>query len=558
MSSSIESTARVEASVTLSGEQLDAHLCDRRADVATFFADINQSQHPVVAVEAWTIGMRALKNAQAAAEEARLKDIGGSLLADLDRQLKTHIESQQKQIAAVLTRFFDPKDGEVSQRLASFLADGGVLARLLDQYLAPQNSVLAQALARQLGDTSPLFKKLSPTDSEGVVKVLEAQLRGVMKSGHEEMERALDPLAEDGAVARFLRSLREELKGADDDRAKQLGTALAALNANDENSLLSRLVRETNGARRDVLEAVNPDKAGSPLEILKTSLTRLLHEQGANQVAMAKQQQERQVAFEKEVREALARIETRRAHSQKSTHGGFDFEDAVFAFVKGTTQCAPCVLDPTGTTAGVGRCKKGDAILRFTAESAFAGAGVVFETKRESGYTVQKALDELDAARKNRDAVAGVFVMARSHATDAFPAFARYGNNVLVIWDQDDAATNAYLQAAVMLGMGLATRSKTVGEPSDINALRDIEARIEAELKTLGSMEKHNESIRKNSDGISDDIRKARKGLEALVAKAQSTLRALNISVGDEAAERQTPISLPQATTEAPSAEDAA
>jgi hypothetical protein len=52
----------------------------------------------------------------------------------------------------------------------------------------------------------------------------------------------LDPLEKDGAVGRFLRSLREELQTADDDRAKQLAAALAALDANDETSLLNRLV----------------------------------------------------------------------------------------------------------------------------------------------------------------------------------------------------------------------------------------------------------------------------------------------------------------------------
>ncbi|HWO13315.1 MAG TPA: hypothetical protein VNN80_27630, partial [Polyangiaceae bacterium] len=68
--------------------------------------------------------------------------------------------------------------------------------------------------------------------------VLEEQLRAVMGEGHTELVRAFDPLAEDGAVARFLRSLREEPKGADEDRQKQLSAALAALDANDEGSLL--------------------------------------------------------------------------------------------------------------------------------------------------------------------------------------------------------------------------------------------------------------------------------------------------------------------------------
>jgi hypothetical protein len=461
------------------------------------------------------------------------------------------VEQQQRTIGAVLARFFDPTDGQVSQRLAAFVDDHGVLARLLDKYLGPQNSVLAEALAKQVGETSPLFKKLSPTESTGLVKVLEAQLRAVMGESHAELVRALDPLAEDGAVARFLKSLRDELRGADEDRQKQLSAALAALDANDESSLLSRLVRETHRARQEVLAAVNPDAPSSPMAILKASLTKLLQEQASTQLDLAKRQEERQSLFEKEVREALVRIETKRTQDQKTTRGGLDFEDAVMSFVRVATQGAPCVFDVTGATAGVGRCKKGDAVLRFTAESAFADAGVVFEAKRDGACTIQKALDELDAARKNRDAVAGVFVMARSHASDVFPRFARYGSNVLVTWDEQDPATDAWLHAAILLGMALVTRARTAGDAGDIAALRDIEARIEGELGRLERMEKHSDAIRKNVDGIGDEIRKAHKALELLLRKAQSTLRALNVEVSDEPAEVSSPITLPKGSLEA-------
>src|SRR5690606_34774287 len=135
--------------------------------------------------------------------------------------------------------------------------------------------------------------------------------------------RALDPLAEDGAVARFLKSLRDELKGADEDRAKQLAAALAALDANDDTSLISRLARDTHAARQVVLEAVNPDAPGSPMAIMRTTLANLLKEQGAVQLEMQRQQHARQERFEKEVREALARMETKRNHDQKSARGGF-------------------------------------------------------------------------------------------------------------------------------------------------------------------------------------------------------------------------------------------
>ncbi len=538
-------TAQLEVAVVYGSDEVAANVRDRRPDSLALFRALDEAQREQLVLDAWSIGLRALHNAHAAAQESKLQDVGEALVSDLDRQLRAHVEQQQATIAAVLARFFDSKDGLVTQRLAAFVDDQGVLARLLDKYLGPQNSVLTEALARQVGEASPIFKKLSPDESGGLVKVLEGHLRAVMNQGHAEIVRALDPLAEDGAVARFLRSLRNELKDADEDRAKQLSAALAALDANDESSLLSRLVRETHRAREEVLSAVNPDAPSSPMSILKTSLTKLLREHGTTQTELAKQHEARQAQFEKEVREALTRIETKRTQDQRSTRGGLDFEDSVISFVRSATHGAPCIFDVTGATAGVGRCKKGDAVLRFTGESAFAGAGVVFEAKRDATYTVQRAIDELDAARKNRDATAGVFVMARSHASNIFPRFARHGGNVLVTWDDQDPSTDAHLHAAVLLGMALVTRSRTTGDAGDISALRDVEARIEAELSRLDKMEKHSDAIRKNVDGISDDVRKAQKALDLLLRKAQSALRALNVEIQDEEAEKGSPIALP-------------
>lgn len=226
-------SAQLDVTLLFSSDFVRADVCDYRPNTISLFSELTAEQREQLAHDAWSIGLRALAGAYTQAQEATLQDVGTALLQDIDRQLRAHIELQQHTISAVLGKFFDPADGQVTQRLASFVDDHGVLARLLEKYVAPQNSVLVQTLARQVGESSPLFKKLSPTDSEGLVKVLDTQLRSVMDDGHAELVRALDPLAEDGAVARFLRSLRDELKGADEDRAKQLSTALAALDAND-------------------------------------------------------------------------------------------------------------------------------------------------------------------------------------------------------------------------------------------------------------------------------------------------------------------------------------
>ncbi|MBZ4418660.1 hypothetical protein [Myxococcus sp. RHSTA-1-4] len=98
---------------------------------------------------------------------------------------------------------------------------------------------------------------------------------------------------------------------------------------------------------------------------------------------------------------------------------------------------------------------------------------------------------------------------------------------------------------AAPLGMALVTRSRTTGDAGGLAAMRDVEARIEHELSRLAKMEKHSDTIRKNADGISEEIRKAQKALDLLLRKAQDTLRALNVELHDEGAEQGSPIGLP-------------
>lgn len=542
---SLLSSSQLEAEVVVDSETVGADITDRRAEAVDLFGDLSDLQRGQLAVDAWSIGLRALRNAHVQAQEARLADVGAALLEDLDGQLKAHVEQQQRTIATVLARYFDPSDGQVSQRLQAFVADEGALAQLLDRQLGAHNSVLAETLAHQVGEKSTLFRKLSPTETDGLVKVLERQLRGVMDEGHGELVKALDPLAEDGAVARFLRSLREELKSADEDRAGQLAKAMAALDANDESSLLSRLVRETARARQSLLHAVNPDAPDSPMAALKTTLTTLVNEHAASQQELLKEQRERQDKLEKEIREALTRLETRREADKRGPRGGLDFEGAVVDFAAAALRGAPCVLESTGSTIGLRtRSKKGDAVVRFTSESAFEGAAVVFEAKQDASYTVQRALAELDEARANRGACAGVFVMAESHASQIFPRFARFGQNVLVTWDESDSATDPYLEAAILLGLGLVTRVRATADEGDIAALHDIESRIETEVSRLERMEKSNDQIRRHSDVIGDEVRKAKKQLDLLLQRANETLKALNVQILDERAERESPIAL--------------
>jgi hypothetical protein len=534
------------ARVTVADTAIEAVLRDARADIRLHFEQLAPEQRAQLAVDAWTIGLRAMANAHAQAQEARLADVSRTLLEDLDAQLTAHVKRSEDTIVQGLRRYFDPADGQVTERLRAFIDDQGALAKLLDRFVGPRNSVLAETLAKQVGEQSVLFKKLSPTDSEGLIKALEKRIDEVLAANQRCLQQALDPLAADGAVARFLKQLSNDLASSNKTHAEQLAAALAALDANDEQSLLRKLVRETGEARESLLRAMNPADPGSPIAAIRTAIADGLAKQSADQEAFLKSQRERQEQLEKEMREALSRLETRREANDNSPRGGVDFEKAVAEFIGNVVRGAPIAVEETGNTVGARRgCKVGDFVLRYTAEHVFAGAAVAVEAKHDASYTEQNALDELDVARANRGAQVGLFIMAASHAPPSFPRFKRCGQNVLVRWDENDPRTNPWLEAGLAVALFLVSRTKSVGSEGDLAALRDVEERIQAELKRIEKMEDCTHGIRRNCDNLEEELGKARKQFGLLLREAKETLAALNIELVEEAAERACPLEVP-------------
>jgi hypothetical protein len=538
-------TTDLDVRISGTEDTVDVHVLDRRGDALAVFGDLTPELQRQLASDAWAIGLRALGNARAQAREARLTEIGDRLVADLDDKLARQLDEHQRGLAASLAKFFDPSDGSLCRRITELVADEGALARQLGKYVGPEHSVLVEALRGLVGEASPLLRRLAESGDESVVKAIEDRFAAALDASQRELARALDPTTEDSPIRRFLVSLRDDMAKADRDRSKQQAAALAAIDANDEGSLISRLLRETQQARESVLAAINPDAPDSPMAAIRTSIEGMLARQSARQEKLAI-----------EMREAVARIETRRADDAKSPRGGLTFEDAVAEFVAEAVADGPYIAETTGAATGsVARCKKGDVVVRFTGDSAFAGAAVVFEAKRDSSYTIRRALEELDAARKNREACAGVFVMAASHAPAGFPRFARHGNNVLVQWDEADPAAMVNLRAALYVGMALVSQPRTASDPEGASAVNDLVLRLETEITRIEKMEKLAESARRSNDGMLDELRKARRATEVMVRDATSALRALHVEVTDESTLARTPItfSATAGTSPAPS-----
>jgi hypothetical protein len=534
-----ELVARVEASDTT----LKACLEDSRSDVLARFTGLNPAQQEQLARESWRIGLSAVLTAHASAQEAKLADVGRTLVEDVTAQLEQHLERQQSGMKAVMDRFFDPKDGQVTERLQAFVADKGVLANKLNEFFSGDGSVLAQTLARQVGENSPLLKRLSPTESEGVVQLLERQVKAALAANRDDVTKALDPAAEGTPVARFLSKLQKELKEAGGAQSEQLAKALAALDQNDERSLVSRLVRESRASQESLRKALNPQAPDSPLGIVRKTLEELLEQRLGRHDQRLEALQKAQAEFQLELCTAVARLETRKNERAGNPQGGDDFEGRVLEFLTHASPTGACVVEATGSTAGaIKGCKVGDAVVRFTEESAFFGSAMVVEAKRNRTYQVGDALSELETAMRNRGATTGLFVLAKASASPTFPRFARYGSKLLVVWDADDEVSSGLLHGAIIAGLALAQRKNAVRDGGDINALADIENRLLKEVERLEKMDCEAEKIGKSAGKIRDEVRKATIELRRVVDKGKATLRALQVEVHEEQVEVENPI----------------
>lgn len=461
----------LDATVQL-GETLSVSLVDRRPDSIDFFNHFAETQRGQIAGEAWQIGLRALESAQASANAARLEDVGKTLLADVQSKLQAHVDAETREVEAQLRKFLDPKDGQLMQRLDGLLKDGGELANLLHRHTGP-GSKLQTTLTATIG---PLLKALSPTEQDGVVATLRRQVEEVVRASHVAVQEALDPMRDKSAAGRFLAGLTEKLKVAGAAQEQRLAQVTAALDANNEQSLLSQLLRETRAAQQKVLVALNPSDERSLLAPLKKTIEDLLSGYQRQQMEAIEAQRIRQAAFEQNVLEKVTRLETRKDALRRGIKAGQAFEVHVFEFVRSALGGGPFLVDFTANTAAIGSTRKlGDVVVDFTSESRFAGSRVVIEAKDREGVTQKKALEELAAARQLRGAQVGVFVLSSMAVGErsGFPAFARCGCDILVQWHPDEPASDAYLHAAVLLAMALAARLQ---QGVAVDGLKEIEA----------------------------------------------------------------------------------
>ena len=446
------------------------------------------------AAAALRVGVLAIRAASGQIDGATIREAGGALVAEVREILSARVTEMNERVASTLTQYLDPQNGALPQRIQALVRQDGELERLLRSHVGADDSLLARSLAAHVGEGSPLFRLLSPTDGEGLRAQLATMIEGALaeQRGHILREFSLD--SKDSALSRMLREF--SLDG--------------------EGSAMNRLSKMLASASGQIEKNLSLDDEGSSLSRLKRQL-----EATVDRVARDN------VEFQTQMREALARLDTRKKEEARTPRHGLVFEERLGALLASEAQRLGDVYEATGDSTGnIKNCKVGDYVTELGAESAAAHARIVWEAKDKQASSVRAAIEEIDEARRNRQAQVGVFVFSSKTAPEGLEPLQRQGNDILVVWDADDAASELVIRAAYSLARSLAVRERRAGCDSQA-ALAELERAARGVEKQVGYLEEvrkwaetvrgHGEKIVDRTIRMADELRREVERLDAQI-----------------------------------------
>lgn len=130
--------------------------------------------------------------------------------------------------------------------------------------------------------------------------------------------------------------------------------------------------------------------------------------------------------------------------------------------------------------------------------------------------TLKDALDEIDTARKNRDAGVGLFAHSRRTAPAGLESLARHGNDIVVVWVSEDETSDAYLKAGFMAAKALTVRARleNAERVADFQAIDKSLAEIQRQVKYLDEIKTWTGTIKSNAEKVIDRVERMQKALD--------------------------------------------
>lgn len=417
------------------------------------------------------LGVLALKQVQARLDVDVVRSEGERLLNGLEVKLSTYRDTLTHDVAGALQQYFDPQSGRFTERIERLIKKDGELEQVLRSHVGPAESELQRTLKAHFGEGSPLLTLLAPDASTGFLSALRTTVDSIVTEQRDQILGEFSLNNKEGALTRLVEELSQKHAKLTSDLQGSVNEVVGEFSLDDENSALSRLVRRVEQAQQKISGEFSLDSDQSALARMKKELMGELEKHGASNEK-----------FQRDVVAALQALQARRTEAQRSTTHGQVFEDAVCALVETESQKTGDIATRTGNTTGLTKnCKIGDVVITLGADSVAAGAKIVVEAKESASYGLEKSLAEIDEARKNRGASVGLFVHSRRTAPIGLSPLARYGQDIVIVWDAEDERTDVVLVAGLAVAKALSIRAETHSKEQTADfesverAIREIE-----------------------------------------------------------------------------------
>jgi hypothetical protein len=490
------------------------------------------------ALAALRLGVLALRQANGVVDAQAVRTEGDRLVGAVRELLVGHAGEFFTTISTTLSQYFDPAKGDLPQRLERLIKKDGDLEGMLCRHLDGEASTLARTLTQHLGEQSPIFRLLSPSQSEGILAALTSTLETALQVQREHILGQFSLDDANSALSRLVSELTDTNGQLKKDLTEDLTRIRSEFSLDNRNGALFRLVARVEKARKTIIEQFSQDNEDSALCRLsrllentsskvessltlddeKSPLSRLRRElfQAIENLTTANKD------FHGEVRETLAVLKARREEAARGTAHGLDFQEAVKPALRSEAQRLGDIFEDTCNKTGRNAyCKKGDFVISLGPDSAASGARIVCEAKEDRSYDVPAALTEIHEARENRNADLGIFIFSKAAAPEGMELLARHGQDVLVIWDRDDPNTDILLRAALSIARAIAVRERAAKAKSaaDFDAIDQALAKIAKDAEQLADIDTWAGTIQKTSRKILDRVQKVRDGLDTQVER---------------------------------------
>lgn len=461
-------------------------------------------------VTALKVGVLSLKAARGTLDSDTVRREGDRLMEQLGERLNSWRGTFEERVSGSLSHYFDPGQGIFVERVNRLTKADGELVTVMQQQVKDAQQGLATVFNQFIGENSLLLKALDPSGDNQLVTNLQRTLDAVVQTQNTSILGQFSLDNKDGALVRFLGELTSKHGDLNLALSRDMQSVVAEFSLDKPDSALRRLVGRVEAAQRSLTSELSLDNDNSAIKRMYVMLQE--HQRATL---------EQNVRLQETLSAAVQALQARREEAAKSTRHGLEFEAALGEHLRGLVTAGGDIVQDTGATTGViPSCKVGDHVITIGPEKLASGARIVVEAKESASYDLNKTLQEADLARRNRDAAVCVFVHSTKTAQDSIPAFQRYGHDLVVRWDAEDAAGDVWLKAAIMVAGALSVKAASHSK-QDAASFAKIDGAIERIRKAVEGFEEINTAAVSTQRASEKILKRAKIMEDSLVAQVE-------------------------------------